>query len=153
MDRTELIFENIRMLSDQLKHRSFRLKQGEHVRLKKPSRWTSNCKMDILTDDYGPTDSSSSFKRSLATHHTANSGLLSFQNTPFPTASLTSVGLRTAAPILHNVSNFPALFQEPSATSLQSFGPYCSVVQDQETILTPFSRIVGYCSNHLLRTK
>lgn len=46
-----------------------------------------------------------------------------------------------------------SLCQDPSVALSHLIGPFCSDVHVQETILTPFSIVVDYHSNYLLKTK
>lgn len=84
MDDTHLIFDDIRVSLDFLKHWTASLSQELNSLLEGPSRPGMDREMDIPTDCYELYNSNTTFRWSLATYQTAPSGSLLFQNTHFP---------------------------------------------------------------------
>lgn len=107
--------------------------------------------MDISTSHRGPPDSKPSYSGSSATYRTICSGPLSFPNITFPTIFSPPIGVKGVPPIHSLVSDPLALFRDPSKSPTRTLASYCLDVQVQETILNPFSIVVEYCSNHLLK--
>lgn len=87
----------IKMFSDQLKHCFVRLSQEMDFWLEGLSSSVMDHKMEISTEDHGPSSSNIYNRRSSATTHTAHSGHLSFSNThilanPPPPMDMEGVG-------------------------------------------------------------
>lgn len=146
MDRTDLTIDDIRMALELVKHRSVHLHQELHARLEAPPQKAMDHKMDIPDDDRGLPDSSTSFRRSSATYPTAHSRPLSLPNTPIPAISPPPICEEGVPRTLFTIHDSSALRQGPNTTLSQSSGFFCSCVRVQETILTPFSRVVKYKS-------
>lgn len=125
MDSADLRFNNIRVSLDLFKHCSICLSQEVHGWSEGPLRSAMDPKMDILADEHGPSSPNTNFRRTLATYHPTHSGALSFPRTPFPAISTPPIGVDGVSPVLPTLSDFPAIFQVPSATPIGSLGPYC----------------------------
>lgn len=81
--------------------------------------------VDNPSNDGGPPNCSTSFRRLLATFHTAKYGPLSFANTPLPTIPPFPIGKWSASPIPRIAFDFQALFQDQSATPSKLQEYYC----------------------------
>lgn len=88
----DLTFDSIRTSLHLLKHRSIHLSLEIDARLEGPPRFAMDSKIDILTDNHGPSNSSTNLRLSSATYHTARFRTLPFPNTPFTTISPPSIG-------------------------------------------------------------
>lgn len=100
MDSADLIFDNLRMWLDLVKHRSDCLSLEVDARLKRPSCTALDRKTDISTDGHGTTDSNSSYRWPSETYNTAHSRLFPFWNTSFPTISPPPIDVRAFCPSL-----------------------------------------------------
>lgn len=152
MDDTDLTFDNIKKSLELLEHCSICLSQEGDARLKGPTCSALDRKLNIPTQDHGPFNPNNSFRRSSATYLTYISGPHFFSITLFLAIPLSSINLEGDPPIPSTVSNFPALFQDSSATFSKSPGPFCPGAQVQETIFIRFSRIQNSFSYYLLST-
>lgn len=104
MDNVYVIFDNIRLLLDLLKHRSHHLSKEMDVRLESSPRPAMDSKMNIARDYHGPFTVHTSFRQSSATYHTAQFRPLIYSNTPFSAISWPPIGVESVSPILLIVS-------------------------------------------------
>lgn len=125
----DLTFDDIQMLLNLLKNRSFCLSLELNAQLEVPPRSAIDGNMDIPPGDHVPTDSNTNFGWSSATYHNAHSEPLRFRNTPFPAIPPPPICVEGVSPILSTVSGSHALYQDPSAIPSRSHGLYFPCIQ------------------------
>lgn len=109
-------------------------------------------KMDITTADSGSSDSIINYKRSWATYQTTHFRLLAILSKPLFSTTQFYTNMEGVLFRSLTASNSPAIFQDSNASFILSLGLCCSEVLIQETILTPFSRVVIYRICRLVNT-
>lgn len=153
MESADLTFNDIIMLLDHLKHHHICLSPKEKARLEGFSCPATECKVEITTDDQGPSKCNIIFRLTPAFYHTPYHGQLPFLNTPFSAILPPPIGIKGFPPICLAVYDSQVLFHNPSASPSSSCGLHCPGVLVQDLIHTLFSRVANFQSYELLITR
>lgn len=140
-DGADLTLDDICMLSNPLKYRSILLSQTKNGCLEEPFCPAINHRMDIINDDHGPTDSSSSYNWLSAPYHLAHSRLLPFPNTTFPAIPPPPIGLEAITPITYPCIWFSGTYSRLQCNPRARLIPIASVLRFRRQLVRLFQEL------------